>query len=70
MQIHDTYFFGNSYAETLRRWSDAFRRNWPAIERLGYDERFRRMWHYYLSYCEAGFEDGHVDVGQFVLGRR
>lgn len=70
MQIHDTFFFGNSYAETLRRWSDAFRRNWPAIERLGYDERFRRMWHYYLSYCEAGFEDGHVDVGQFVIGRR
>jgi cyclopropane-fatty-acyl-phospholipid synthase len=70
MQVHDSFFFGASYAETLRRWNEAFRQNWPAIERLGYDERFRRMWHYYLCYCETGFEDGHVDVGQFVLGRR
>lgn len=70
MQVYDSFFFGASYAETLRRWNEAFRQNWPEIERLGCDERFRRMWHYYLCYCEAGFEDGHVDVGQFVLGRR
>jgi cyclopropane-fatty-acyl-phospholipid synthase len=70
MRIADRLFFGSSYAETLRRWEEAFRENWPAIEKLGFDERFRRMWHYYLSYCEAGFDEGKIDVGQFVLKRR
>ncbi len=69
LRISDTLYFGRSYAETLRRWDKAFRENWPAIEALGFDERFRRMWRFYLCYSEAGFETGQIDVGQFVIER-
>jgi cyclopropane-fatty-acyl-phospholipid synthase len=59
--------FGASYAETLRNWRMRFEDRWPEIECLGFDERFRRMWIYYLTYCEVGFESGDVDVGIYRL---
>jgi len=61
--------FGPDYAETLRRWRRSFEGAWPAIERLGFDERFRRMWRYYLAYCETGFDTGRIDVGLFAMDR-
>ena len=69
LRISDTLYFGRSYAETLRHWDKAFQKNWPAIEALGFDERFRRMWRYYLCYSEVGFDTGQIDVGQFVIER-
>ncbi len=69
LNIKDVFYFGRSYAETLRRWDRAFQDNWPSIERLGFDDRFRRMWRYYFSYCEVGFDCGHIDVGQFLIER-
>ena len=68
--VSDAYYFGKSYAETLRRWQQSFDSKWHNISPLGFDERFRRMWKYYLSYCEAGFESGHIDVGQFVINHK
>ena len=59
--------FGESYARTLVDWRTRFRANWPEIQKLGFDERFRRMWEYYLTYCEVGFERGDVDVGIYRL---
>jgi cyclopropane-fatty-acyl-phospholipid synthase len=59
--------FGDSYAKTLREWRDRFLRAWPALEPLGFNERFRRMWEYYLAYCEIGFRFGVIDVGFFKL---
>ena len=59
--------FGASYAETLRHWRRRFEAAWPQIERLGFDETFRRMWRYYLTYCEAGFDQGIIDVGLYRL---
>lgn len=59
--------FGQSYAWTLEDWRHAFRSKWPDIAALGFDERFRRMWEYYLVYCEVGFENGDVDVGIYKL---
>ncbi len=59
--------FGQSYATTLRIWRDRFEAAWPALSHLGFDERFRRMWLYYLSYCEVGFEQGVTDVGLYQL---
>ena len=59
--------FGRSYARTLAEWRQRFQHNWPAIKALGFDERFRRLWNYYLSYCEAGFTAGTIDVGLYVL---
>ncbi|NWG46475.1 MAG: class I SAM-dependent methyltransferase [Alphaproteobacteria bacterium] len=61
--------FGLDYAATLRRWRDRFLEAWPQIEPLGFDERFRRIWTYYLSYCEAGFRAGNIDVSQIALAR-
>ncbi len=59
--------FGTSYAVTLNHWRARFQDRWPEIKRLGFDERFRRMWLYYLTYCEVGFECGDVDVGIYRL---
>lgn len=59
--------FGASYATTLAEWRHRFLQAWPRIEPLGYDASFRRLWEYYLCYCEAGFRSGRVDVGLFKL---
>jgi cyclopropane-fatty-acyl-phospholipid synthase len=55
--------FRHSYARTLKLWADRFCERWSEIKKLGYDEAFRRKWLYYLSYCEAGFLEGSIDVG-------
>ena len=68
-RIGDAFFFGKSYAETLRRWAALFQERRPEIERLGFDERFYRMWLYYLCYCEVGFDTDQIDIGQFVIER-
>ena len=70
LHIADSFNFGSSYAETLRRWNAAFQKQWPTIEALGFDQRFRRMWQYYLCYCEVGLDYGLVDVGQYLIERR
>jgi cyclopropane-fatty-acyl-phospholipid synthase len=61
--------FRHSYAQTLRLWRDRFLERWPVIAPLGYDESFRRKWVYYLSYCEAGFEENSIDVGIYQYRR-
>ncbi|WP_374274251.1 class I SAM-dependent methyltransferase [Brevundimonas sp.] len=59
--------FGLSYAETLAEWMRRFDAAWPGIARMGFDERFRRLWRFYLAYCEAGFRSRRTDVIQLVL---
>jgi cyclopropane-fatty-acyl-phospholipid synthase len=59
--------FGKSYAETLRQWRVRFEAAWPKIIPLGFDERFRKLWTLYLCYCEAGFEEGVIDVGIYKI---
>jgi cyclopropane-fatty-acyl-phospholipid synthase len=61
--------FGASYALTLAEWRRRFHESWAAIQNFGFDERFRRMWEYYLSYCEAGFRTGMLDVGLYSIAR-
>ena len=65
--LSDKELFGKSYARTLAEWRARFHARWPAIAALGFDERFRRLWHYYLCYCEAGFEEGSIDVGLYTI---
>ncbi len=60
---------GQSYAWTLAEWRSRFHAAWSAIEPMGFDARFRRMWDYYLAYCEGGFRAGMIDVGLYVLER-
>jgi cyclopropane-fatty-acyl-phospholipid synthase len=61
--------FGQNYALTLNQWAQRFQSAWPEILSLGFDERFRRLWLFYLSYCEAGFATGRTDVVQLSLDR-
>ncbi len=70
LDVCDSFFFGHSYATTLAEWHRRFIEAWPKIEEIGFDDRFRRLWEYYLAYCQTGFKTGAIDVGQFVLARR
>ncbi len=62
-------FFGLSYALTLAQWRSRFEARWSDIAALGFDERFRRLWTYYLCYCEAGFRERATDVGFYLIER-
>jgi cyclopropane-fatty-acyl-phospholipid synthase len=61
--------FGQSYAQTLAEWTRRFRGKWDDIRALGFDERFKRLWLFYLGYCEAGFRTGRTDVVQLTLSK-
>jgi cyclopropane-fatty-acyl-phospholipid synthase len=61
--------FGQDYARTLADWARRFTDAWPDIKPLGFDERFRRLWLFYLSYCEAGFATDRTNVVQLSLGK-
>ncbi|MFO1270878.1 MAG: cyclopropane-fatty-acyl-phospholipid synthase family protein [Rubrivivax sp.] len=61
--------FGTDYAETLRRWRLRFLAEQQQVLRLGFDQRFLRIWEFYLAYCEAAFDTGNTDVMQFTLQR-
>ncbi|CAG0952500.1 Tuberculostearic acid methyltransferase UfaA1 [Burkholderiales bacterium] len=65
--VRESFHFGADYARTLAQWRHNFEAAWPAIAALGFDERFRRLWRFYLAYCEAGFATGSTDVVQFHL---
>jgi cyclopropane-fatty-acyl-phospholipid synthase len=61
--------FGLDYAETLRRWRLQFLEQTPKVLQLGFDERFMRIWEFYLCYCEAAFEERNIDVVQYTLAK-
>ena len=71
----EEHWFARDYAETMARWQAAFQAAWPRIEaitrgnRHPCDTRFKRMWEYYLAYCELGFRAGWMDVGQILIAR-
>lgn len=61
--------FGESYSNTLRLWHDKFNASWDDIQPLGFDERFRRMWNFYLTSCASCFKSGTTDVTQISMAR-
>lgn len=65
--VKDTFCFGRDYATTLAQWREQFHAVTDDLEQLGYDERFRRMWDYYLVYCQVGFEQDRLDVVHLLL---
>ncbi len=67
LQVEDEFAFGLDYAETLKRWRDRFLAERQAVLQLGFDERFIRIWEFYLAYCEAGFAMGNIDLVQYTL---
>lgn len=62
-----TAAFGLSYADTLAAWAKTFLAEWIHIKDMGFDERFKQLWRFYLAYCEAGFRTGRIDVGHFSM---
>ena len=59
--------FGKSYSQTLRRWYDTFNARWGEVQKMGFDERFKRMWDFYLCSCAGAFEGGSCDVTQITV---
>ena len=65
--VKEEFAFGPDYGETLRRWRKAFLERHAHIKSLGFDERFMRIWEFYLCYCEAAFDTGDIDLVQYTL---
>jgi cyclopropane-fatty-acyl-phospholipid synthase len=61
--------FGESYSQTLRRWHETFNDRWDQVAELGFDDRFRRMWNFYLTSCAATFLSRNCDVTQITVTR-
>ena len=66
-EVVDEYAFGPDYAETLKRWREAFLGARGQVLQGGFDERFMRIWEFYLAYCEAAFCESNIDVLQYTL---
>lgn len=67
LHIHDTFKFGQDYELTLNLWLASFEKNLDAIKAMHFDEKFIRIWRFYLSVCIAGFHVGRTDVVQLTL---
>nr|WP_315246979.1 cyclopropane-fatty-acyl-phospholipid synthase family protein [uncultured Albidiferax sp.] len=70
LEVVDEFAFGPDYAETLRRWRDQFLAARTQVLQLGFDERFMRLWEFYLAYCEAAFDKGNINLVQYTLLKR
>jgi cyclopropane-fatty-acyl-phospholipid synthase len=69
LRVAGSFEFGESYSQTLRRWHEEFNARWPEVATLGFDDRFRRMWNFYLTSCAATFRSGNCDVTQITVKR-
>lgn len=69
LQVLRSIEFGESYSQTLRRWHDTFNEKWDEVARMGFDDRFRRMWNFYLTSCAGAFRGGNCDVTQITIAR-
>ena len=67
LRVQHSVEFVKSYSQTLRRWFNVFNDQWDTINDMGFDDRFRRMWNFYLTSCAATFESGNCDVTQITL---
>ena len=67
LKVAGSIEFGESYSQTLRRWHDTFNTKWDEIAMMGFDDRFRRMWNFYLTSCAAAFHSGNCDVTQITI---
>ena len=70
LAINQYNSYGLHYSNTLKIWRDEFFIKWEEISKQGFDNKFKRMWHFYLSYCEAGFKSKNIDLIQFSLQNR
>jgi cyclopropane-fatty-acyl-phospholipid synthase len=66
-ELYEEKSFGNGYEKTLKLWKENFNNSWDKISKLSFDNKFKNLWNYYLSYCETGFATGHTNVSQFFV---
>jgi cyclopropane-fatty-acyl-phospholipid synthase len=69
LRVVDRLHMADSYAETLRIWRERFNADPARVDGLGFDATFRKMWTFYLAYCEAGFRSGYLNVAQLTMAR-
>ena len=67
LSVNSYISYADHYADTLAIWKDEFNKKWSLIKDQGFDLTFKRMWEFYLSYCEAGFKSKNIDLIQFSL---
>ena len=67
LEVVDEFAFGQDYARTLQLWREQFLHEQERVLQLGFDQRFLRIWEFYLAYCEAAFTGANVDVVQYTL---
>ena len=67
LAVNSYISYADHYADTLAIWRDEFNKKWDLIKNEGFDLTFKRMWEFYLSYCEAGFKSKNIDLIQFSL---
>ena len=63
-------YYSDDYAKTLKAWKKNFLKSWKSISALGFEDSFKRMWEFYLSYCEAGFKSRNINLIQFSMSNR
>ena len=63
-------YYSDDYAKTLEAWKKNFLESWKSISALGFEDSFKRMWEFYLSYCEAGFKSRNINLIQFSMSNR
>jgi cyclopropane-fatty-acyl-phospholipid synthase len=69
LTVAENFEFGQSYSDTLRRWHEDFNARWDEVQGLGFDDRFRRMWNFYLTSCAATFRSGNCEVTQITVAK-
>jgi len=67
LSFNECNSYGLDYSNTLKLWQNEFLKKWEQISKQGFDLNFKRMWNFYLSYCEAGFKSKNIDLIQFAL---
>ena len=70
LKFNESDSYGTHYSNTLSIWREEFLKKWVDISKQGFDNKFKRMWNFYLSYCEAGFNSKNIDLIQFSLQNR
>lgn len=69
LKVKGSIEFGESYSLTLRRWHETFNARWAEVRKMGFDDRFKRMWDFYLASCAGAFQGGNCDVTQITVTR-
>ncbi len=67
LTVNSYISYADHYANTLAIWRNEFLKKWDLIKNQGFDSTFKRMWEFYLSYCEAGFKSKNIDLIQFSM---